>query len=77
MRGSGQPGNGGKQDGDLVMFVSSVELIGRCMKGEFERDKPRTTGKPISIAFWEQYLRARRMSISLGQRIPPLEMFSK
>ena len=42
MSSSGQPGNGGKQDSDLVMFVSSVELIGRCMKGEFERDKPRT-----------------------------------
>ena len=41
-------------DGDLVMFVFSVELIGRCMKGENEREKSRTKGKQMATAFWEQ-----------------------
>ena len=68
-----QPGNSGEPEGDLVMFMFSVEFIGRCVKDEFERDRTRTTGKPIARVFWEQHIIATKMSVSLDQKIPPLK----
>lgn len=53
MGSSGQPWDGVTQEDDLVMFVFSVELNGRCVKDEFERDKTRTTEKPIGTALCE------------------------
>ena len=61
MGSDGQAGNG-----DLVMFVFSVELIGRCTKGEFEQVKSRNKGKQMATAFWEKSTIAIRMSISLN-----------
>ena len=73
MGSDGQAGNG-----DLVMFVFSVELISRCMKGEFEREKSRNKGKQMATAFWEKSAIAIRMSVSLNlKKNPPLEIFSK
>lgn len=43
MGSSEQPRNGIKQEIALVIFVFSVELIGRCVKNKFARDKTRTT----------------------------------
>lgn len=45
---NGQPWNGVKQEGDLVIFMFSMELIGSCVKDEFEREKTGTTGKSTS-----------------------------
>lgn len=70
MRSSRQPWDGVTQESDLVIFVFSVELNGRCVKSEFERDKARTkkTNKPqnqLVQHFVKQYGIAIRMSISL------------
>lgn len=42
MGSSRQPWDGVTQESDLVIFVFSVELNGRCVKSEFDRDKTRT-----------------------------------
>lgn len=70
---NGQRQNAVKQEGDLVIFVFSVELISRCVRVESEiRLEPlenqlvQPLGKGHNIAI--------RMSMSSDHRIPPPEL---
>lgn len=75
MGSSGQLWDGITQESDLVVFVFSVELNGRCGKSEFERNKTRTKKKTpkkknplknqLVQPFVKQYSIAIRMCISL------------
>ena len=74
MGSNGQPWNAVKQEGDLVIFVFSMKLVVRCVRDESEtRLEPQENR--LVLPFERQHNIAIRISISLGQRIPPLEIF--
>lgn len=79
MGSSRQPWDGVTQESDLVIFVFSVELNGRCVKSEFERDKTRTnkkqTQKPIGTALCEAIRHSHKDVHTFRLKNPTSEKF--